>query len=328
MTALSARLPIALTMGEPSGIGPDLILLSWRALKAPFLCVGDPAVLIERSKLLSCPLPSIEIIENPSQAEALFGKAIPVTPIPLPGKVRAGVPNIENTAAVIESLKKAAQWACARQVRALVTAPILKAALREGGFAFAGHTDFLAAQAGGCNPVMILYAQDLCVVPATIHLPLAEVPSALSVPLLLETFCATDQFLRERLAITTPQIAVCGLNPHAGEDGWLGREEQEIIIPAIKAARHKGVSLSQPLAADGIFASNPHQWDAIIGMYHDQVLAPFKALAFDQGVNITANLPFVRTSPDHGTALSLAGTQNIDLRSFLAAFALADRLSA
>jgi len=217
------------------------------------------------------------------------------------------------------------------KARAVVTNPVSKSLLYQAGFAFPGHTEYLAALAGGAEPllpVMMLVAGPFKVVPVTIHIPLKDVPAALTTDLLLATIRTTDQDLRRYFGYVRPRLAVSGLNPHAGEDGSLGREEIDIIAPAIEAARAEGLDVTGPYPADTLFHATARQtYDAAICMYHDQALVPFKTVAFEEGVNVTLGLPFVRTSPDHGTAFDIAGTGKANPKSLIEALRLADAMS-
>ena len=311
-----AETPLALTLGDPAGIGPDITLLAWLAQGhepiPPFVLLGDPTVLAARAELLGLKVP-IATIGEAETAEARFAEELPVLPITVTGEVVPGRPNERAAPAVQRSIEQAVRLVQSGEARAVVTNPISKAVLYRGGFAFPGHTEYLAALAakGGetPHPVMMLAADSLRVVPVTIHIPLKDVFHALSKDLILATIEITANDLRRYFGIARPRLAVSGLNPHAGEEGGLGREEIDIIAPAIEAARAQGLDVTGPHPADTMFhAAARATYDAAICMYHDQALIPLKTLAFDEGVNVTLGLPFIRTSPDHGTAFGIAGT--------------------
>jgi len=325
------ELPLALTIGDPAGIGPDITLLAWRARRRdripPFALLGDPGVLADRAEALGIDVP-IETVERIELAPARFLQALPVLPLPVAGPVLPGQPDRAAMAAVKQSIENAVGLAQQGVVRAVVTNPVSKAALYGAGFAFPGHTEYLAALASAkgksLHPVMMLASPELKVVPVTIHVPLKDVPPLLSKDLILATIDITASGLRRYFGLARPRLAVTGLNPHAGEAGNLGREEIEIISPAIEAARAEGLDVTGPHPADTLFhaAARP-AYDAAICMYHDQALVPFKTLAFEEGVNVTLGLPFVRTSPDHGTAFDIAGTGKANPRSLIEALKLA-----
>lgn len=310
--------PLALTMGEPAGVGLDITLEAWHARKThglPTFCFyGDPSALAARAAALGLATPLAEVA-TPEEATARFPSAIPVRPIPTGVSVVAGAPNALNADAVIAAIETAIADIKSGKVAAIVTNPISKAALYEAGFRHPGHTEFLATLATQHwpgpthHPVMMLSGKGLKVVPLTIHIPLSEVPRSVTRPLIEQTIRVVAKNLQRDFGIGAPRLAVSGLNPHAGEEGSMGREEVEIISPALDTLRREGFTIIGPLPADTMFHDAARaRYDAAICMYHDQALIPIKALAFDEGVNITLGLPFVRTSPDHGTALALAGT--------------------
>jgi 4-hydroxythreonine-4-phosphate dehydrogenase len=330
-----AERPLALTLGDPAGIGPDITLLAWLAQShepvPPFVLLGDPTVLEARADLLGLKVP-ITTIGEAEAAEARFAEELPILPVAVAGAVVPGRPDTTSAPAVQRSIEQAVRLAQSGEVRAIVTNPISKATLYRGGFAFPGHTEYLAALAetGGkvLRPVMMLAGDGLRVVPVTIHIPLKDVIPALSKKLILATIEIIASDLRRYFGIARPRLAVSGLNPHAGEEGALGREEIDIIALAIEAARSRGLDVTGPHPADTMFHEGARAtYDAAICMYHDQALIPLKALAFDRGVNITLGLPFIRTSPDHGTAFSLAGTGNASARSLIEALRLAEAMS-
>jgi 4-hydroxythreonine-4-phosphate dehydrogenase len=330
-----AEAPLALTLGDPAGIGPDIALLAWLAQGhepvPPFVLLGDPTVLAERADRLGLKVP-IATLGEAEAAEARFAEELPLLPIPVAGGVVAGRPDPAAAPAVRRSIEQAVRLVERGEARAVVTNPISKAMLFRGGFTFPGHTEYLAALAanGGKtpHPVMMLAGDGLRVVPVTIHMPLKEVIPALSKELILTTLEITANDLRRYFGIARPRLAVSGLNPHAGEEGALGGEETAIIVPAIEEARARGLDVTGPHPADTMFHAGARAtYDAAICMYHDQALIPVKTLAFDRGVNVTLGLPFVRTSPDHGTAFSIAGTGRASPRSLIEALRLADTMA-
>jgi 4-hydroxythreonine-4-phosphate dehydrogenase len=330
-----AERPLALTLGDPAGIGPDITLLAWQARKRgqvpPFVLFGDEGVLAARAETLGLSVP-IRGVSEPDTALRVFADALPVLPIPVAGTVAAGRPDTRSMAAVKQSIEQAVRFVRLGEARAVVTNPISKAALYGSGFAFPGHTEYLAALAASdgrtYQPVMMLVSGPLKAVPVTIHVALKDVPSLLNADLILATIRVTAKGLRRFFGIERPRIAVSGLNPHSGEDGNLGREEINIIGPALETAREEGFEVTGPHPADTMFhTSARNTYDVAICMYHDQALVPFKTLAFEEGVNVTLGLPFVRTSPDHGTAFSIAGTGKANPRSLIEALRLADTMN-
>jgi 4-hydroxythreonine-4-phosphate dehydrogenase len=327
--------PLALTLGDPAGIGPDITLLAWAARRRepipPFVVLGDAAVLAARAKALGLSVPIAEIAD-PETAPGLFADALPLLPVDVSGNVIAGRPDQAAMPAVKQSIERAVRLVQQGAARAVVTNPISKAMLYRAGFAFPGHTEYLASLAStdgqALLPVMMLVSGPLKVVPVTIHIPLHEVPRALTKDLILAVIETTAKDLGRFFGIERPRLAVTGLNPHAGEDGSLGREEIDIITPAIEAAKRKGLDVTGPHPADTLFHAGARAtYDAAIAMYHDQALVPFKTLAFEEGVNVTLGLPFVRTSPDHGTAFAIAGTGKARPTSLIEALRLADAMS-
>jgi 4-hydroxythreonine-4-phosphate dehydrogenase len=327
--------PLALTLGDPAGIGPDITLLAWAAWRrenlSPFVLIGDETVLAARAKALGLSVP-IAAVDEAGIAPALFADALPVLPLPVGIKVEAGHPDQAAASAVTRSIELGVELVRHGKARALVTNPISKATLYGAGFPYPGHTEYLAALAGAegatPHPVMMLASGPFRVVPVTIHIPLKDVPAALSQDLILTTIEIVAKDLARFFGIERPRLAVSGLNPHAGEGGTIGREEIDIIAPAIEAARAKGIDATGPTPADTLFHDAAREtYDAAICMYHDQALVPFKTLAFADGVNVTLGLPFVRTSPDHGTAFALAGTGKANPQSLIEALRLADAMS-
>lgn len=329
--------PLALTLGEPAGIGPDLALALWIRRDAlgvpPFLLLGDPAFLTDRAGALRL---SVKIVEaDVGDVSSLFASALPVMPLGIEAKAAPGKPDATSAAVARAAIERAVALVQAGEAAAVVTNPIAKSVMQAAGFTFPGHTEFLAhlaARVGSApppRPVMLIWSEELAVVPVTIHVPLADVPALLTRDLIVETGRIVARELASRLGIARPRLAVCGLNPHAGEGGMLGREDEEIVRPAVEQLRSEGVAVSGPYPADTLFhAEARRRYDVALGMYHDQVLIPAKTLAFDRAVNVTLGLPFVRTSPDHGTAFDLAGSGKANPASLLAALKLAQKLAA
>lgn len=335
MNTTSGR-PIALTMGDPAGIGPDISLAVWarRETRAtpPFLLIGDPAVLSARAKALG---QAVRITETDCHgACAAFPDALPVLPVRCAAPVVAGLPDAGNASAVTAAIDTAVQLVVAGEATAVATNPIAKAVLYEAGFRFPGHTEYLAHLAEKANgtpvlPVMMLAGPKLRAVPVTIHIPLKDVPGALTQELIHQTCAITAADLRSRFGLAKPRLAVAGLNPHAGEGGALGLEDDALIRPVIDRLRAEGLDVVGPLPADTMFHDRAREtYDAAICMYHDQALIPAKALGFDDSVNVTLGLPFIRTSPDHGTAFGISGKGIAREDSLLAALRLAAELAA
>lgn len=317
-------LPVILTCGEPAGIGPELAPAARAVLGAavPMVWLGDPAHLP--------PGTSWAEVADPVQACALPAAVLPVLTHPFPGPRRPGRPQPDQAAAVVAVIERAVRLVQAGRAAAVCTAPIHKQALAEGaGFAFPGHTEFLAHLAGVDRVVMMLACEELRVVPVTIHIPLSQVPAALTPGLLEDTLRITRAGLIRDFGLGAPRIAVAGLNPHAGEGGRMGQEEIALIAPVLDRLRGEGFDLTGPLPADTMFHPAARaRYDAAVCMYHDQALIPIKTIDFAGGVNVTLGLPFVRTSPDHGTALDIAGRGIADPSSTLAALRLAARMAA
>jgi 4-hydroxythreonine-4-phosphate dehydrogenase len=324
--------PLAMTMGDPAGIGPELALAAWRdrTPDGPFVVFAVPGILAAAAKRAGLIAPIIET--DPAGAEAAFLKGLPVVPLKNAVEDAPGRPSAVNAAATMESIERAVEAVHQGQARAVVTNPIAKATLYEAGFKYPGHTEYLGALADGRGapvfPVMMIWSEILAVVPVTIHIPLAEVTNALTADLIIRTARIVDRDLRVRFGVSRPRLAVAGLNPHAGEGGAMGWEEIMIIGPAIEALRTEGIDIIGPLPADTMFHPKARaRYDVALTMYHDQGLIPVKTLAFDEGVNVTLGLPFVRTSPDHGTAFDIAGKGIANPASLIAALKLADRLT-
>lgn len=330
--------PLALTMGDPAGIGPEITIKAWlqRGNEAivPFAVYADPDVLQARARLLGADVP-IAAIAGPPEARAAFSKSLPVIPVKLARRAEPGRADPVNAAAVITSIEQAVADIAAGNVRAVVTNPISKGVLYQAGFSHPGHTEFLAALANRLwpghryHPVMMLASDALRVVPLTIHVPLRDVAGLITRALIFETVRITWEALRRDFGIEAPRVAVCGLNPHAGEAGSIGREDEEIIGPAIRDLGREGFSVSGPYSADTLFHEAARKtYDVVIAMYHDQALIPLKTIAFDDGVNTTLGLPFVRTSPDHGTAFSIAAKGSASATSLLRSLKMADAMAA
>jgi 4-hydroxythreonine-4-phosphate dehydrogenase len=316
---------LALTMGEPAGIGGEIALSAWLARHEtgipPFFAIDDPERLRRLAARLGWPVPVQ--IATPETAERIFGAALPVLPLALARPPAPGTPDPANAAAVIASITQGARLAQAGRAAALVTNPIQKETLYTAGFAHPGHTEYLA-ELGGAPVAMMLVCPGLRVVPVTIHQALRAAMEALTAERIVAAGRIAAAGLRRDFGIARPRLAVAGLNPHAGEGGALGREEIEIIAPAIAALRADGIAVTGPFPADTMFhAAARQRYDAALCMYHDQALIPLKTIDFEHGVNVTLGLPFIRTSPDHGTALDIAGRGTASPASLVAALRLA-----
>jgi 4-hydroxythreonine-4-phosphate dehydrogenase len=333
--------PLALTCGEPAGIGPDITIKAWlqrKELALPaFYLIGDPGLIAQRARVLGLNLRLGEV--RPEDAAAAFPDALPVVPTgdTVPGGVTAraqpGQPDLTSAAAALSSIRQAVKDVRAGRASAIVTNPIAKSALYRAGFQHPGHTEFLAELATTHGrlpqPVMMLWSPALAVIPVTIHLALRDAISQLSSELIITTARIAVADLQARFGLARPRLAVSGLNPHAGEDGSLGTEELTIIAPAVELLRAEGIDIRGPLPADTMFHEAARaSYDCALCMYHDQALIPIKTLAFDDAVNVTLGLPFVRTSPDHGTAFDIAGTGTANPSSLIAALRLAARMAA
>jgi 4-hydroxythreonine-4-phosphate dehydrogenase len=326
--------PLALTMGDPAGIGPELTLRAWLRrgdVKVPFFVVADPEALRELARRLALNAPII--VTDPAGAIETFASALPVVPLSVSAAPTPGEPDSAFARATIESIDRAVGYVHSGEASAIVTNPIAKHVLYEAGFGFPGHTEYLGELASRwgarAQPVMMLWSTALCVVPVTIHIPLADAPKALTQDLIVSTARIVAADLKDRFGIARPRLAVAGLNPHAGENGAMGREEIETIAPAIAQLRAEGLDVTGPHPADTMFhAAARARYDVALTMYHDQGLIPIKTLAFDTGVNVTLGLPFVRTSPDHGTAFDIAGKGLANPVSLIEAIRLAARLAA
>ena len=321
--------PLALTMGDPAGIGGELSLMAWLARRAgpAFVALDDPDRLRGIARDLGLDVP-IQVVDAAGAAQSVFRDALPVLPVRLAMPARAGRPDPANAAAVIASIEQATRLTMAGDAAAVVTNPIHKSTLYGTGFAHPGHTEFLAHLTGAALPVMMLASPDLKVVPITVHASLARMLAMITTERIVAVTRVTAEALQRRWGIARPRIAVAGLNPHAGEDGTMGEEEITIIAPAIALLRAEGLDVTGPHAADSMFTPEARaRYDVAMGMYHDQALIPLKTLDMHHGVNITLGLPIIRTSPDHGTAFAIAGTGTANPTSLIAALDLAATLA-
>ena len=327
--------PLALTLGEPAGIGPDLALAVWNRraeLDIPsFYVVSDPEFLRHRARRLGLDIAVSGV--NPKTAAATFPTALPVVVLDVKATAEPGRPDRSSAPTAIASIRRAVDDVLSGSATAVVTNPVAKNVLYRSGFAEPGHTEFLAklveeATGKALRPVMLLWSPELAVVPVTIHLPLKEIFKQLTTGLIVETGRIVARDFRSRFRLAHPRLVVAGLNPHAGEDGTLGEEDRAIVAPAVAQLAAEGIDVRGPLPADSLFHERARAtYDAALCMYHDQALIPIKTLAFDHAVNVTLGLPFVRTSPDHGTAFDIAGTGKADPASLIAALRLASKLA-
>lgn len=311
---------LALTMGDPAGIAPEITQMAWQALRHTplrFVLLADPRY--NRGT----------VVANPREAIKLFPDALPILPITLAVHPIPSTPNPANAPAVIASIERAVALARAGVVDGIVTNPISKTTLYAAGFTHPGHTEFLGVLCGCRNPIMMLASPLLHVVPVTIHVSLAQAIAALTTEKIVATCRITAQALSRDFGIAKPRLAIAGLNPHAGENGAMGDEEIRIIAPAVAILRAEGLAVEGPLPPDTMFTPLAREsYDVAIGMYHDQVLIPLKTLDRDNGVNVTLGLPIIRTSPDHGTAFDIAGTNTAEPASLIAALRMAHTLAA
>src|SRR4051794_30354010 len=327
--------PLALTSGEPAGIGPDIALEAWLRRAEldlpPFYLLGDRAFFAERAKILGLKVELADI--STEAAHATFAKALPVVATGESATAQPGLPDVTSANAALASIRHAVDHVRTGQAGAVATTPTAKSVLYRAGFRHPGHTEFLAELAanGGAapQPVMMLWSPALAVVPVTIHLSVRDALAQLSTELIVTTARIAVADLKSRLGLSNPRLAVSGLNPHAGEDGSLGMEDIEVVAPAVEILRRDGVEVRGPLPADTMFhAAARKTYDCAICMYHDQALIPIKTIAFEDAVNVTLGLPFIRTSPDHGTAFDIAGTGRANPSSLVAALRLAARMAA
>ncbi|MFE1601673.1 4-hydroxythreonine-4-phosphate dehydrogenase PdxA [Methylobacterium sp. ID0610] len=327
---------LALTQGDPAGIGLEITLQAWAAREAaglaPFLLIGDPDLVAERAARLGLAVPVERA--GPEGAAAVFPRALPVLPLPDRVTAEPGRPDPATAPMTLAAIETAVRLVREGRAAAVVTNPIAKHVLYAAGFRHPGHTEYLAALAAGPDgvaprPVMLLWSDDLAVVPLTIHVPLRRVPDLLSVDLVVETARIVDRDLRARFGLARPRLVLAGLNPHAGEAGSIGTEDRDVLAPAVARLQVEGIAIRGPLPADTLFHARARaEYDVALAPTHDQALIPIKTLAFDEGVNVTLGLPFLRTSPDHGTAFDIAGRGIAKPDSLIAALRLAGRLTA
>jgi len=332
---VTTPLPLAVTMGEPAGIGGELSLKAWLACtktSRPFFAIDDPDRLKTIARDLGLTVP-VKTVSQPSEVPAIFPAALPVLPVRLRAPVRAGHPDPANAPATLEAIERAAALAAAGEIAGFATNPIQKKTLQDAGFPHPGHTEFLAElasrhRARPADVAMMLACPELRVVPVTIHLSLADAVRTLDAAAIVRVGRITVAGLKGLFGIARPRLAIAALNPHAGEQGAMGDEETRIIAPAIETLRKDGIDVRGPAPADTLFHPAARAtYDAALCMYHDQALIPIKTIDFSGGVNVTLGLPFVRTSPDHGTALDIAGTGRADATSLIAALAMADDMA-
>jgi 4-hydroxythreonine-4-phosphate dehydrogenase len=331
--------PIAVSMGDPAGIGPDVALLTWLARaenRCPiFFVTGDVAAFESRAAMLPAAAHlRVRRISQPEEAISVFSQAMPILQVRQAlGPVTAGIPSAAHAQAIVEAIDLAVSITVSGRATAVVTGPIAKHVLLSQGFRHAGHTEYLAelAERHGFEdvfPVMLMASRLLKAVPVTVHIALKDIFASLTQSRIVKTAEVTCSGLLRYFEIERPRLAICGLNPHAGENGVLGKEEIEIVAPAIVDLQARGILAAGPYPADTVFHEAARKdYDAVLAMYHDQALIPFKTLSFEDGVNVTLGLPFIRTSPDHGTAFGLAGTGRADSTSFLEALRMARRMS-
>lgn len=318
-------------MGEPAGIGGEILIRAWQVLRESddcFFVIDDPDRLRRLADHLGWDLPVI-VIDTPQDADAAFRDALPVLTQRLPHPVTPGHGDSRNGKAVISAIETAVRMAITGQIAGVVTNPINKAVLYDAGFTYPGHTEFLTALAGARTPLMMLANSELRVVPVSIHESLQNAVANLSVDAIVRKARITHRALQQDFGIADPVLAVAGLNPHAGEGGTMGTEEQTIVGPAVELLQSEGIRAIGPMPPDTMFhAAARRSYDVAICMYHDQALIPLKTIDFDGGVNVTLGLPFVRTSPDHGTAFDIAGTGTANPQSLIAAIRLASVIAA
>ncbi|EJM98771.1 4-hydroxythreonine-4-phosphate dehydrogenase PdxA [Phyllobacterium sp. YR531] len=326
---------IAVSCGDPSGIGPEIAIASWLKRKelglSPFFLLADPELIETRAKLVGqhCPI----AISTPAKAAAIFEEALPIVPLENLQTDHPGTPLAENAAGTIEAIERAVALCLSGEARAVVTCPIAKKPLYDAGFKFPGHTEFLAHLTAvhlgrEVTPVMMLAGPLLRAIPVTIHIGISQVPIVLTTQMIVTISRITAEALKSQFGIAKPRLAIAGLNPHAGENGSMGTEDETIVRPAVDILLSEGIDARGPLPADTMFhAAARATYDVAICMYHDQALIPAKTLGFDDSVNVTLGLPFIRTSPDHGTAFDIAGSGIAKPDSLIAALRLADQLA-
>ncbi|WP_284877630.1 4-hydroxythreonine-4-phosphate dehydrogenase PdxA [Brevundimonas sp. MEB006b] len=323
--------PLVLTLGEPAGVGPEIVAAAWKALRAdqtPFAVIGDAALLRLQGV-------AVAEVGAPGDASGLFGSALPVIHRPLPAPVLVGSPDPANASAVADGIEEAVSFALSGEASGVVTAPIAKAPMYASGFRFPGHTEFIAEltadapYAGTRGPVMMLTAQKLRACLVTIHVALDQVPELVTAERVARTARVVHESLKRDFAIAHPRLAMAALNPHAGEGGALGLQELDILIPVAEQLRAEGIDITDPRPADTMFHDEARAtYDAAICMYHDQALIPVKTLDFWGGVNVSLGLPIIRTSPDHGTGFDIAGKGVARPDSLIAAIRLASEMAA
>ncbi|WP_269218826.1 4-hydroxythreonine-4-phosphate dehydrogenase PdxA [Brevundimonas vesicularis] len=323
--------PLVLTLGEPAGVGPEIVAAAWKALRADqtaFAVIGDAALLRAQGVVVA-------EVGAPGDAHGLFGSALPVIHRPLPAPVLVGSPDPANASAVADGIEEAVSFALSGEASGVVTAPIAKAPMYASGFRFPGHTEFIAEltadapYAGTRGPVMMLTAQDLRACLVTIHVALDQVPELVTAERVARTARVVHESLKRDFAIARPRLAMAALNPHAGEGGALGLQERDLLIPVAEQLRAEGIDITDPRAADTLFHEQARAtYDAAICMYHDQALIPVKTLDFWGGVNVSLGLPIIRTSPDHGTGFDIAGKGVARPDSLIAAIRLASEMAA
>lgn len=324
---MNKSLPIALTMGEPAGIAGEITVKSWKHLSSrkdvSFFVIGDP----DYYQKIDSHLP-IKVIENIDEVSSVFSQALPVLPVSLQQDVNYGQLTAENEPAVIESIQKATQLALEGRVSSIVTNPIQKKGLYDIGFNFEGHTDYLASLCNIKTSVMMLMHDDFRVAPLTQHIPVRDISKNITQEKIIEYCQIIHQFLNDRFDLSDPCIAISALNPHAGLQGDFGLEEEEIIKPAVHSLQLQKYNVTGPISGDTLFSSDIRKrYDAILTMYHDQALIPIKAMDNWKGVNITLGLPIIRTSPDHGTAMNIAGQDKANAISLISAIETASNIS-
>ncbi len=322
--ATAVPAPLAVSIGDPAGIGPEILAKAWEARDAaglpPFFAIGDARAL---AAVWGGP---VEVLSSPGDAAAAFARALPLIQVDDPGEIVPGDPNLAGARCALDSLEIAVGLTRTGMAGGVVTGPVSKAQLYAIGFDYPGQTEFIAERCGisAANAVMMLAGPSLRTVPVTVHLPLAEVPRVLTAELIIAKARVAARALVRDYGIANPRLAIAGLNPHAGESGTLGREEVDILRPAIEQLLADGIAVTGPLAADTMFhAAARERYDVALCMYHDQALIPLKTLDFEDGVNVTLGLPIVRTSPDHGTAFGLAGRNLASPRAMMAAIRMA-----
>ncbi|MEQ9170639.1 MAG: 4-hydroxythreonine-4-phosphate dehydrogenase PdxA [Rhodospirillales bacterium] len=323
--------PLALTMGEPAGVGGELTLRAWETARArigAFFAIDDPDRLLDLAARLGLHIP-IKEISHPSEAEDIYAHALPVLAERLTAPVTLGKPDPTNAGAVTNAIARAVRLSLDGHAAGVVTNPIQKSVLYAAGFKHPGHTEYIAELCGGIEPVMMLACDALRAVPVTVHVSLRDAIANLDTATIVAKGRITAAALKRDFGIARPRLAVAGLNPHGGEDGALGTEDRDIVAPAVAMLRAEGIDATGPAPPDTLFSPRARQgYDAAICMYHDQALIPVKALDFDGGVNVTLGLPIVRTSPDHGTALDIAGTGKASEQSLVAAMMTARLIAA